>query len=99
MTATWGSSRHFSIAAVPGSFTDDDPCRPQQSAVEGIALLNYRQHRIRRVLLALLDRHGLMPLRMEGLARGVDDLDSTLVESAVQLPQCGLGSFQQRRAG
>src|SRR5260370_7152435 len=51
------------------------------------------------MLLAVLDRYGLMPLRIEGLARRVDDLDPTLVESAVQLPQCGLGSFQQGRTG
>src|SRR5258707_2716823 len=51
------------------------------------------------MLLAVLDRHGLMPLRIEGLARRVDDLDPPLVESAVQLPQCGLGSFQQGRTG
>ena len=51
------------------------------------------------MLLTLLNRHGLMPLRIEGLARGVDDFDATLVEGAVQLPQCGLGSFQQGGAG
>src|SRR3984893_8416313 len=99
MTAKWGSPRHFSIAVPARSFTYDDPCRPQQSPVQGIALLNYRQHRIRRVLLALLDRNGLMPLRIEGLARGVDDLDAALLEGAVQLPQCGLSSFQQGGAG
>src|SRR5258706_16286972 len=51
------------------------------------------------MLVAALDRNGLMPLRIEGLARRVDDLDPTLVASAVPLPQCGLGSFQQGRTG
>src|SRR5271155_767134 len=80
VTDTWGDLRHFSIAVAGRRLADNDPGRAQQPAVQGIAFLNHRQHGVRRMLPALLGRHGLVPLRVEGLAYGFDDLDAGLLE-------------------
>src|SRR6202051_836749 len=51
------------------------------------------------MIAALLGHPGLMPLRVEGHAQGVYDLDTALVEGAVQLPQRRLCALQEGRPG
>src|SRR5450631_3449337 len=82
--------------ALPGRFTDDDAGRTQQAAIERIALLNHTQHRIDRLVPALLRHHGFVPGRVERLAGRIDDLDARLLECPQQLAQRGLRPLDQR---
>src|SRR3974390_1635492 len=50
----------FSIVAAR-SLADYDPCRAQQPAVQGIALLNHGQHGICRFFRTFLGHHRLVP--------------------------------------
>ncbi len=89
----------FNCRSPSGALLTMTRAGPQQAAVQGIAFLDDRQHRIGRLVPALLGHHGLMPLRIERLARRVDDLDAGLIEGAVQFLQGGLRTLQQGRSG
>src|SRR5271167_2674456 len=97
LSATWGHSLYFSIGVPVSRPAYDNPGRAQQAIVQGIAFLDHRQDGIGCTIAAFLDRHGLMPGRVEGLTGRVDDLDARLFEGTVQLLQGRLRALEEGR--
>src|SRR5688500_8184077 len=78
-----------------GGARHDYSRRPQQPAVERVALLDDREDRAWRGLGGFLGRHGLVQLRVEGLPLRIDDGDPRPLESLEQQPPSRLHAFDE----
>ena len=90
---SWGPARRIQVSSSAAGIRvagDDHPRRPQQPAVQHIALLDHRSTVPARLVGRGLHGHGLVVLGVEGLARRVDDVMPELLEGLVEQPQGGL---------